>query len=212
MDYQTIAMEDYPRKKLFEFFTSLGSPYGGMTVDIDITDWLAAVKRAKLPFFHCFLHAVSRAANAVPEFRQRILDGGIIQYDDCPSSYTVSLEQDNYCFCRVETNRPLKEFLRYSQEEQEKARAQELMLGDMETLPLIYTTSTPWIRYSHVILTYPLPADSNPRICWAKYERVGERVILPVTAQGHHALIHGLQFHRFYEALKAELARSATEL
>ena len=50
----------------------MANPYMGLTVEVDVTDFLAEVKTRSYPFFLSFLRCVTRAANAVPEFRQRI--------------------------------------------------------------------------------------------------------------------------------------------
>ena len=84
MTYKVIAMEEDVRKDHFAYFQGMGYPYMGVTVNVDITDWLAAVKSQKLPFFHSFLYVVANAANQVPQLRQRIKDGVVIEYEHCP--------------------------------------------------------------------------------------------------------------------------------
>ena len=74
--------------------------YVGITVDVDITDWLSAVKERRLPFFHSFLYAAAAAANEVPQLRQRIKEDGIIEYEKCLSSYTVALEMEHTVIVR----------------------------------------------------------------------------------------------------------------
>ena len=49
MTYKVIAMEQDVRKDHFTYFQGMGYPYMGVTVNVDITDWLAAVKSQKLP-------------------------------------------------------------------------------------------------------------------------------------------------------------------
>ena len=118
MDYKKITMEDYPRKDHFAYFSKLAYPYMGTTAEVDITEWLAVVRSQRLPFFHSFLYAVSNAANCVPQLRQRISDGGIIEYEQCLSSYTVALPDETYCYCTLDTSRPFSGFPAYAECEQ----------------------------------------------------------------------------------------------
>lgn len=72
LNYRYLDMASYSRKDHFNYFSSLAYPYVGTTANIDITDFLKTVKEQKLPFFLTFCYCVSRTANLVPEFRQRI--------------------------------------------------------------------------------------------------------------------------------------------
>ncbi len=209
MDYKKISMEDYPRKDHFAYFSKLAYPYMGTTVEVDITEWLAAVHSQCLPFFHSFLYAVSNAGNCVPQLRQRILDGGIIEFEQCLSSYTVALPDETYCYCTLDTRRPFSEFPAYAEREQQKAIANANISDGEDGLSLFFISTLPWFHYSALVQPVPYPADSNPRITWGKYATKGDRVFLPVSILCHHALVEGLHLHHFYEQLNAQLASMA---
>lgn len=211
MNYTYIDMDHYPRRAHFDYFTGLAYPYAGITVNVDITDWLAAVKQKGLPFFLSFLYAATRAANRVPQFRQRILDGRIVEFETCKSSYTVALSDGTYCYCSVSADLPFFEFLPCAKERQEKAKeAASLDDGD-EALSLFFVSSVPWLSYTAIVQPVPHPADSNPRITWGKYFRQDGRTLIPVSLLCHHALVDGLHFAAFFEGLDGELAEMARE-
>lgn len=46
-----IDMSAYPRREHFDYFRAMGYPYVGLTTEVDITSFAAAVKAAELPFF-----------------------------------------------------------------------------------------------------------------------------------------------------------------
>ena len=75
MSFEYIDMETYKRRAHFGYFCGLAYPYVGLTANVEITGLLAKVKAEKLPFFLTVCYCVSRAANGVAEFRQRIVDG-----------------------------------------------------------------------------------------------------------------------------------------
>ena len=75
MNYQILDLETYKRKSHFEYFSQLAYPYVGVTADVEITEFRAKIKEQRLPFFLSFCYCVAQAANTVPEFRQRILEG-----------------------------------------------------------------------------------------------------------------------------------------
>ncbi len=51
MNYKYLNMEEYKRKQHFEYFNSLSYPYVGLTVDVDITDFIKGVKSKKAAVF-----------------------------------------------------------------------------------------------------------------------------------------------------------------
>ena len=125
MSDQTIDMPAYPRRAHFDYFRSLAYPYVGTTVNVDITALVGRIKRTSLPFFLTVCHCVARAANSVPEFRQRIVDDGIVEFDQCRTSHTVALEDGTFCYCTLEHDLPLRVYLTVA----EQAQAQAARMG-----------------------------------------------------------------------------------
>lgn len=206
MDYKYLDMETYKRKNHFEYFNSLAYPYVGLTVNVDITDLLKTIKAKRLPFFLSICYCVSRAANRVPEFRQRILNNQIIEYDDCLTSHTVALSDGTFCYCDLDSNRPFEDYICYAAYEQEKAKQKNSIDENADdALGKIFISTIPWVSYTALINPTPVPADSNPRITWGKYFMQNEKVLLPVSVLCHHALVDGLHISRFYDFLNEEI-------
>lgn len=202
MNYKVVDMNVYKRKDHFAYFKSLANPYVGLTVQVDITKFIQVVKEKKLPFFLTFNYCVARAANSVPEFRQRIMNDGIVEYTDCKTSHTVALEDGTYCYCTLSTNMPFDEYLPYAIKAQEDAREARSTSDDEEDAnELLFISSLPWLSYSALSNPTPSPADSNPRITWGKYRTQNGKVEMPVTVLCNHALVDGLHIAQFYQAL-----------
>lgn len=123
MDYTVWDPDTYKRKQHFKYFSGLAFPYVGTTAPVDITALMEKIRREGLPFFLTFCYCAARAANRVPEFRRRILNGGIVEYARCHTSHTVALEDETYCYCTLESAMPFAEYLPYAKREQERAKA-----------------------------------------------------------------------------------------
>lgn len=207
MDYVYLDMERYPRKEHFEYFSALGYPYVGVTVQVDITAFLCRIREAAEPFFLSLLYEVAAAANAVPEFRQRILDGRIIEYELCPTSHTVLRSNGAFAYCRLDCSKPRAAFLPYARDEQKKAEAGGTIREDPEeSRSLLFISCLPWFSYTSLIQAAPFPADSNPRISWGRYSESGGRIFLPLSVLAHHALVDGKHIGDFYTSLSQRLA------
>ena len=210
MDFRVIDMEQDPRREQYTYFRSLANPYVGVTVNVDVTDLLEWTKKTHSNFFLSFLYAAVRSANSVPELRRRIRGDQVVEYERCPSSHTVALDNGAYCYCRLETDKPLTEFLHYAAEVQKQAREHPSMDEGEDGESLFFVSCVPWLSYTSMLQPVPVPADSNPRITWGKYFRQGEQTLMPVTLLAHHALVDGIHIARFYEALDRELAAITT--
>lgn len=92
-EFKYIDMDTYPRRVHFETFLAMDYPYAGVCADVDITPLYERLKRDGLPFFLTLVYVITRAANSVPELRQRVRGRGIVEYLHCDSSYTLALEE-----------------------------------------------------------------------------------------------------------------------
>ena len=120
MSCKEIDMAAYKRRAHFDYFRSLAYPYAGVTVEVDISRLVPTLKMHSLPFFLPVLYCAVRAANSVPEFRQRIHGDSVVEYDYCEGSYTVALPDETYCYCVPKTDLPFGEFLDYTREAQRR--------------------------------------------------------------------------------------------
>ena len=109
--YKVIDFKTYDRFDHFNHFMTMENPFINITVDVDITNWIQKVRNEKRPFFLSFLYEVGKAANGIKELRQRILNGKIIEFDSCGSSYTVALPNGTYRYCNVQTNLDFDRYL-----------------------------------------------------------------------------------------------------
>jgi chloramphenicol O-acetyltransferase type A len=200
MDIKKIDMESYTRRAHFEYFNAMAYPYAGMTVNVDITELYNYIKKEGLPFFLTVLYAAVNATNSVPELRRRIQDGGIVEYDFCPASYTLALEDGTYCYCRLDCNMSYQEFLKYAKEQQNNARNEKNMEDKADVNSLLFVSCIPWVSFTSLVQPVPCPADSNPRITFGKYFKEGNRILMPIALLVHHGLADGIHISRFYES------------
>ena len=206
MGEHLLDMERYPRRAQFDYFRTLAYPYVGVTVNVDITDYLSGIKRRGAPSFLSFCWCAVRAANAVPAFRQRIRGERIAEYDFCPGSVTLALPDESYCYCTLPEAERFEEWLPQAQAAKEAALSAASLSDGADGESLLFLSSLPWMSYTALVQPVPYPADSNPRISWGKYFTQEGRTLLPVSTLCNHALADARQLAAFYEELERELA------
>ena len=205
---RTLDWAEYKRRGHFEYFSSFGNPYVSVTANRDITLLRRHAKEAGRPFFLTALYALGRAANSVPEFRQRVKDGRIVEFDDCPSSYTVALPDGTYCYCEADTRLPYERFILEAQKKQDDA-VHNPSIEESDPLPLFFVSSLPWLSFTSLALPTPTPADYNPRLTLGRFFAENGKTLLPVSVCVNHALIDGKQIADFYDAFDRETAALA---
>ena len=70
---------------------------------------------------------------------------------------------------------------------------------------VVYHSTLPWLRFtafSNALAGH----DSIPRVVFGKWVPSGDRTVMPVAVEVHHAVVHGLDVARFYEQLQARLS------
>ena len=190
MAYRWIDMERFPRREHFAYFSSLAYPYVGTTANVDITDILQKIKREKLPFFLTVCFCAARAANSVPELRQRIRDGRIVEYDRCRVSHTVALEDGTFCYCTLEDEPDLYAYLDAGRRAQEAAKRQASIEEDPEetlekfwgdAVELTEGAELTWMRQPHYYMglysyTYSAGLTVATQVC-RRIEAEGQRAV-----------------------------------
>lgn len=195
-----IDLETYPRRSHFDYFKSLAYPYVGMTANVDVTGPVKFAKARGASSFLAILWVAAKAANAVPELRQRIIDGQIVEFDHCNVGHTVALEDTTFCNCYTESRMGIEEFLMDAKARQEEAKHHPGFVNpDEDETGLIFTSCVPWIAFTQCIQPAPIPADCNPRIVFGKYIKEGDRTLMPLHIQCNHALVDGYHIGRFYQ-------------
>ena len=201
-----IDMEKYPRKSHFEYFSSLAFPYVGFTANVDVTNPIRFAKERGASSFLAILYVAVKAANAVPQLRQRIIDGRIAEFDYCNVGYTVALPDKTFCNCYTESRMSIEEFFVDAKTRQQEAMKHPGFVNpDEDETGLIFASCIPWLAFTQCVQPAPIPADSNPRIVFGKYIREGERTLMPLHIQCNHALVDGYHLSEFYRIFQ-ELA------
>ena len=53
------------------------------------------------------------------------------------------------------------------------------------------------------------PTDSIPRFAWGRFFREDQRLKIPLSVQGHHALMDGIHMAKFYARVEDYLQHPA---
>jgi chloramphenicol O-acetyltransferase type A len=201
-----IKLQDWHRKEHYLFFQEFEYPYFSLCVDMDISNFLPRIKDRKITFTGSMMYLIARTANGIPEFRQRVREGDPIEHSVVHPSATILSQHDLFTFCTVEYEEDFPGFIHRAEEEITSVKIEPALENRIQDDSMLFMSSIPWVSFTAFMHPLKLdPADSVPRFAWGKYRHEGDRIILPLSVQGHHAVMDGLHAGIFYQEIQALL-------
>ncbi|KPL78076.1 chloramphenicol acetyltransferase [Ornatilinea apprima] len=199
-----IDIDTWPRREHFNLYNSFEFPHFTLCANVDLTNLLSFVREKRVSLNVAIIYLVTRAANQIPEFRYRIRSGSVIEHEVVHPSTTILGKDDVFSFCTLNYTTDFSQFLSRALEKiacvQKRPR---LLEEDQQRDDLLFMTAIPWVSFTSIM--HPmrlLPEDSVPRFAWGKYFEEGSKIKMPLSVQGHHALMDGLHAGRFYEEVQ----------
>jgi len=196
---RTIDMQTWSRREHFNFFGTFDHPHFNMCANVDLTTFFPAAKRRCFSFTVALVYVLARASNAIPEFRQRIRAGKVIEHEIVHPAITILVSEDLFTFCTMDYFEDFSEFAPRASEMIAYVKEKLTLKGEPGRDDLLYMTAIPWVSFTSFM--HPLhldPADSVPRFAWGKIFEDGEHLKMPLSVQGHHALMDGIHMGRYY--------------
>jgi chloramphenicol O-acetyltransferase type A len=178
-----------------------------MCANVDLTTFLPEIKKGGYSFTAAIMYVLARAANEIVEFRYRISGEGVVEYEIVHPSTTILTVDNLFGFCSVNYS---EDFVKFEEQAVlQFARAREKLTLEDEPGPesLLFMTAIPWLSFTSFM--HPLnlePVDSVPRFAWGKYFWDGEILKMPLSVQGHHALMDGLHIGKYYVLVQEYLS------
>jgi len=213
--FECIDLDHWPRREHYEFFRGFGYPYFSITTDIDITLLRKTLKERAPSFSVGLVYVLARAANAIPQFRQRIREDEVVEYETVHPGLTVLCEGDVFRFCFMPYDEDFQRFSVEAAQQIEAARNRECLFPvgvDPVRKDFLYLTALPWFSFSAMVHPVPLnPSDSVPRFAWGRFEEKAGRIRMPLNVQANHALIDGIHLGRYFTYVQ-ELIEAAESI
>ena len=200
---KAIDQKTWKRKKHFDYFSSLDYPHFNLVANVQITKLIEYAKANNLSGFKCILFSVVKAANAIPELRQRIRQSEVVEHPNVHPSYTSMTNQHVFTFTEVSYNPDPKIFFENMIKKEAEVKNEVSLEDDEHRDDYLFLTSIPWVSFTSFV--HPIhmnPVDSVPRISWGKYFIENEQLKMPLGIQAHHALVDGWHIGQFFEQVQ----------
>ncbi|MGP4080629.1 type A chloramphenicol O-acetyltransferase [Pseudalkalibacillus sp. R45] len=205
MNFHILNKEEWDRKEYFEHYLNLKCTFN-LTSNIDITILLEHLQNKGLKIYPAFIYMVIRTVNAHKEFRTCFKDEDVLGYwDNMVPSYTI-FHPDDKSFSSIwsDFSDDFDVFYQnYQDDINQYSDVKGLFPKENEPRNSFPISSVPWISFTGFNLN--INNDDNyllPIITGGKYFNQGDKVLLPVSVQMHHAVCDGYHASLFFSELQ----------
>lgn len=201
MRRKEIHIETWNRKDHFEFFSKFDEPFHGIATKLECTGTYQAAKAQGHSFFLSYLHKALVAVNRTVEFRYRIVDGKVYEYETINASPTINKHNGTFGFSHVKYRENFDDFLVLALPAIEKVRNSDRLMPEEEGgVNVVHCSAIPWVDFTSISHArhYARP-DSCPKITFGKMTAEGDKLFMPVSVHVHHALVDGYHVAQFLE-------------
>lgn len=199
-----ITMEQWSRREHFETYINFEQPHFSMCANMDVTTFYPWSKHRGYSFNVAVVYLISRAANSIPEFRQRIREGGVVEHDVVHPSSTIMTEGDLFSYCTFEFAMDFEAFASHANEVIAHVKEKPTLKDEVGRDDLLFMTAIPWVSFTSFM--HPLPSwppDSVPRFAWGKRFEETDAIRMPLAVQAHHALMDGIHMAKYYTEVQS---------
>ena len=202
-----IDKKTWARKELFKFYQKFDKPVFDVTVSVNAEKLYRHAKEHNESFFLISLYAVLRAANEVPQMRQRIVDDQVVEFEKIAVMTPVMTKHEMFCqiWCEYESDFEL--FKAAAVPEVEKAK--NSMPSPMEDhgQDFFCANCVPWLHFTSMTHADYSFNQTVPVLAWGK---MGEDNTIPITCKFNHCFMDGLHVSRFFNKIMESFADPAS--
>lgn len=198
-----IDLKTWPRRRHFAFYNNMDYPHFSLCAPVEVTALRRAVQQRGTSFNVAVVYALTHTANAIQEFRTRIRDDQVVEHEVVHPSTTVMAEGGLFSFCTFEYHSDFRTFAQAAQQRIAAAQREPHLSDEPGRDDFLFMTAIPWVSFTSFMHPIHLnPIDSVPRMAWGKFSKEGGRMMMPVSVQGHHALMDGAHAGRYFKTLQ----------
>jgi chloramphenicol O-acetyltransferase type A len=154
------------------------------------------------------VYVISRASNAIAEFKYRIRGGHVVEHDVVHPSFAILVAEDLFSFCTIDYVEDFPQFAASAAKGIDGVREDLELEDESGRDDLLFMTAIPWIPFTS--FRHPMPThsgDSVPRYAWGRFLQEGASLKMPLSVDAHHALVDGAHVAKFYAAVQDYLQK-----
>lgn len=206
--FTELDVDSWPRKSTYEFFKDFADPFFNFSANIDVTAFYSFCKQNNLSISLSILYYALAAVNEIREFRIRLQDGRLIEFDTIHATQTILNADETFSFAYFEMQSDVFEFNSSGKTALEKYKSLKSYDVEANRTDLIYCSSIPWISFTG--LKHPSRLDRSqtiPRLVFGKIFDDGRAKKMPFSVEANHMIMDGYHVGRLFNLVQSTVDR-----
>jgi chloramphenicol O-acetyltransferase type A len=198
-----VDVENWKRKTTYEYFRGYEDPFFNITANLDVTELYRFCKENSLSFALASLYCSLQSANEIREFRIRLKDEKLVEFDKIHANQTIFNEDETFSFCYFENEGSIFDF-----DEKGKlavAKYKRLKTFDVESdrIDLFYYSVIPWVSFTSFKHASRFNnCQTIPRMVFGRIFEANGRKQMPHSVEVHHAIVDGFHVGKYFNILQ----------
>ncbi|EOG1931176.1 type A chloramphenicol O-acetyltransferase [Providencia stuartii] len=210
MNYTKFDVKNWVRREHFEFYRHRLPCGFSLTSKIDITTLKKSLDDSAYKFYPVMIYLTAQAVNQFDELRMAIKDDELIVWDSVDPQFTVfHQETETFSALSCPYSSDIDQFMVNYLSVMERYKSDTKLFPQGVTPENhLNISALPWVNFDSFNLNVANFTDYfAPIITMAKYQQEGDKLLLPLSVQVHHAVCDGFHVARFINRLQ-ELCNS----
>lgn len=204
MGYTPVDTARWGRKEHFETFQAVAQCTFSQTVQLDITKVLERTRAQGWKFYPSMIHLIARLLNQHPEFRMAMKDEALVTWDVIHPSFTIFHKQtETFSSLWSHYDEDLGQFLQTFSDDEQRYRDDVAYFPKGFIENLFFVSANPWVSFTS--FDFNMANIHNffaPMFTIGKYYAHGDKVLMPLAVQVHHAVCDGFHVGRLINELQ----------
>ncbi len=203
---KVVDMNTYQRRGVFNLYRHFEVPVYSTTVEMDIGKARARIRELNLLFSLSMTLLVTRAANAVPAFRHRMSNGGIVEHDVIAPLYSHLVPKGPLIFIGGTYSGDFGRDYANNVSIRNQSAAGQQKPVDLLHGGHVIVSVIPWYSFTSMTVPFGRQGASIPVVTIGKFHERNGAILMPLAVHTNHALIDGYHIGQFLDRLSACLA------
>lgn len=205
MSYIRFNVEKWQRKEHYHLYSEHVNCGFSLTAKIDITSLVNFISLRGYRFYPTMIYLLSSLVNRHDEFKLSKKDGELILWEKVHPSFTIfhnQTETFSSLWCEYSDN--IQTFMgNYHHQLTLHKDDAKLTPQPNQAENIFYISSLPWVSFESFNLNIANTASNfTPIFTMGKFYREGDKILLPLSVQVHHAVCDGFHVGRFVNELQ----------
>lgn len=199
---KVIKKSIFEQNSRYNYYKNFTCPTFNISANIDITSFYEFINKNNKPLYISLIYSVTRIANDIQQFRQRILDNKVlVEYDTIHPAFLIDNSKDNFNFYKAEYLENFFRFVEYSLTNIELNKSESSNIKFNQDNDLIYISFIPFVSFTSITQPY----DKNntcPHISIGKHFQDDKKILIPISVQANNLIIDQNNISIFFEKLQ----------